>query len=123
VIAGDDDLRRRQISEKRAGIRELLPMGPLREIAGDDDDVGFRGSDRGDQGRHGGAIEATEMQIGQMCDCAQWGSLFVEPGQGSGAVDLQCVYVRFRACEEIRRPLDWSWPAKAGRPVITDARW
>jgi len=69
------------------------------------------------------SIEATEMQIGQMCDCAQWGSLFVEPGQGSGAVDLQCVYVRFRACEEIRRPLDWSWPAKAGRPVITDARW
>ena len=75
MIAGHDDLGRGQIVEKLAGVLEFAPTRPLREIAGDDDDIGFGGLDRGDQGGQDGAIQATEMQIGKMSDRAQRAAL------------------------------------------------
>ena len=71
MIAGHDDLGRRQIVEKLARVREFAPARPLREIAADGHDIGFGGLDRGDQGGQDGAIQATEMQIGKMSDPAQ----------------------------------------------------
>lgn len=55
TICGDGSIK------KLAGVLELLPTGALREIAGDDDNIGFRSINRGDQGREDSAIQATEV--------------------------------------------------------------
>jgi len=70
VIPGHHDLRLRQRIEKGARLLELRRAGPLREVAGDCDEVGLDGLDRGVQRRQCGQVHAPEVQVRQVDDGA-----------------------------------------------------
>ena len=59
---------RGNLFEKRAGSGELRMAGPLRQIAGDDDQIGMCARQIGQQEFRRGLVMAPEMQIRQMGD-------------------------------------------------------
>ena len=63
VIAGDNNLRRRQSVQKSPRFLKLALFGALRKIAGNHHNVGPRFGDRGDQSLRDGGIDAAKMRI------------------------------------------------------------
>jgi hypothetical protein len=66
MIAGHDDLRRRQCIQKPARFLELFAASALRQIAGDDYHIRRDGSDETDQRLDDRRIGTAEMKIRKM---------------------------------------------------------
>jgi len=71
MIAGHDDFREGQRIEEIAGLAKLMAPCPLREIPGNNDDIGLGGKDAQDQRGQDIGVQSPEMQIGKMDDGAQ----------------------------------------------------
>jgi len=63
VIAGNDNLRRRESVQKLAGLLKLALFRALSKIAGNHDNVGSGFGNGGDQGLHGGRFDAAEVGV------------------------------------------------------------
>ena len=71
VIARHDDLRRGKLVEIAARRGEFPAPGALRQIAGNDDDIGLGVPDGARQGGQHGIVQPAEMQIREMGKDAQ----------------------------------------------------
>ena len=71
--------RRRQLIEEPARRHELRPARPLREIAGDDDEVRIGTRHIASQLRDDGGVDTAEVQIGEVDDRLHSGNDMASP--------------------------------------------